>query len=353
MPEARPLEILSVDQLMSLPKPDWLVQEVLPEASSAFLYGPSGVGKSFLALDLALSIAIGRPWHGHQVKKGNVLYVVTEGALGFQSRLSSWRQQAGVHVGGEEIGFIREAIQLVTDEQRVVQAVRERKPVLVILDTLAQVSAGLEENAGKDMGELMQTLRKIRQQHDSTVLVVHHTGHQESRMRGHSSLKANADWILGLREQRGKLLLKREKARDASTGQVMSFVLQAVGDSCVLVPLDQPSQAAEAATAASQIPKRVSEMLAPFVSPGTMLTTAVWRKAVPLAETTFHRHRRAIQKDGLIECLTSRGVWRLTSLGATLRSSFETQPVSSDLSSAGNTEPGGIDTQADGVLKVA
>ena len=44
--------------------------------TQAILYGPPGAGKSFVALDFALSVASGRAWHGHEVRQGPVLYVV-------------------------------------------------------------------------------------------------------------------------------------------------------------------------------------------------------------------------------------------------------------------------------------
>ena len=46
--------------------------------------------KSFVALDMACCVAIGRPWHGRAVKQGRVLYCVGEGAAGFPKRLRAW-----------------------------------------------------------------------------------------------------------------------------------------------------------------------------------------------------------------------------------------------------------------------
>ncbi len=43
------------------------------------LYGPTGIGKTFLALDWAMSICSGQPWFGQEVRKGQVLYVLAEG----------------------------------------------------------------------------------------------------------------------------------------------------------------------------------------------------------------------------------------------------------------------------------
>src|SRR4029079_9871616 len=77
MNEARPtiagprrLRLLTDEELDDLPKPEWLVDGALPARSLILLFGDTGVGKSFLALDWAASIATGTAWHGRPVKQG-------------------------------------------------------------------------------------------------------------------------------------------------------------------------------------------------------------------------------------------------------------------------------------------
>src|SRR5947209_2819298 len=57
----------------------WLIEGLLPASSLAVLAGGSGVGKSFIALDIACSIASGIDWHGRSVMQGDVVYVAGEG----------------------------------------------------------------------------------------------------------------------------------------------------------------------------------------------------------------------------------------------------------------------------------
>ena len=45
-----------VHELLALPPPRWLVHGLLPEHSLSVLYGASGAGKSFVALDIAASV---------------------------------------------------------------------------------------------------------------------------------------------------------------------------------------------------------------------------------------------------------------------------------------------------------
>ena len=334
--------------------PSWLVRRSYPASSFAFLYGPSGVGKSFVALDLALSIATGRPWHGHPVKQGPVLYVVTEGLLGFRSRLSAWEQHSEVGVAGG-VHFTREAIQLVNDQHRVASRVVELQPTLIVLDTLAQVAEGLDENSSKDMGQVTAALRTIKASSSKpTVVVVHHTGHQEQgRLRGHSLLKASADWILGLRRARkpGELVLSREKARDAATGKNLALVLRPVGDSCVIITAGDSTSSLQLTTGdeppTSQISPGAMAMLGTFQSRWTILTTAKWRKAAGTSERTFHRRRNELVKEGFVECLTKRGMWKLTDSGANIRFSSEAPPLCPALRSYVTSEPGGNENKCE------
>ena len=52
--------LLSMDELLKLEPPEWLVERAVPVGSLAVLYGPPKSAKTFLALDMALSVAIGR-----------------------------------------------------------------------------------------------------------------------------------------------------------------------------------------------------------------------------------------------------------------------------------------------------
>lgn len=65
----------------------WLIKGVLPRHGLAAIYGPSGEGKTFIALDLLMSIAGGAAWRGHRTTPGAVLYLAPDG--GASSRTAS------------------------------------------------------------------------------------------------------------------------------------------------------------------------------------------------------------------------------------------------------------------------
>src|SRR5207248_10255292 len=81
----------------ALPSPPWLVERWRPAEQFAVLFGTSGIGKSFVALDLAYAVARGVPWLGQRVvTPGQVVYVAGEAAISLRTRCRAYRQHYGV-----------------------------------------------------------------------------------------------------------------------------------------------------------------------------------------------------------------------------------------------------------------
>ncbi len=86
------LRILTLKEIAELPPVTWLVNGLIPKQSLAMIYGEPGGGKTFTALDIALTVAHGAQWHGHEVAQGQVFYVAGEGVGGFRKRIGAWHQ---------------------------------------------------------------------------------------------------------------------------------------------------------------------------------------------------------------------------------------------------------------------
>src|SRR5262249_14489394 len=119
VPGATPLmqlRLLTLADLDDLPDPEWLVDGLVGESALAVLFGTPGVGKSFLALDLAMSVATGRPWLGQETKPGGVVYVYAEGTTGLKHRTQAWRLKRGN--GSAPIAFLPQALDLTDATKR-------------------------------------------------------------------------------------------------------------------------------------------------------------------------------------------------------------------------------------------
>lgn len=182
-------KILRRKDLANLPQPEPLVTGWLFRDSLARVFGPSGGGKSFAMIDLAASVATGRPWHGTPVSKGRVLYVVGEGLSGYHRRVEAWEKRHGV--ADSEVDFYPEAIQVSDQESwAVLEAlVGEDSYDLIVFDTQARMTVGMDENNATDMGLMIHQLDRLRLASKACVVLVHHTGHTETeRARGSSAV---------------------------------------------------------------------------------------------------------------------------------------------------------------------
>ena len=87
----------STEALKRLPPPEPLLEGLLFLDSLAMLFGPSGEGKSFVAIDWALSVATGLDWCEKPVAPGRVIYVSAEGRGGLGQRITAWEQAHGAY----------------------------------------------------------------------------------------------------------------------------------------------------------------------------------------------------------------------------------------------------------------
>jgi len=85
-----PYTFLTTDELQNLPTTKWRVKGLFPEHGLGSIYGPSGSGKSFLALDLMASIACGITFYGHKTTQCPVVYVALEGTGGIAKRVEAY-----------------------------------------------------------------------------------------------------------------------------------------------------------------------------------------------------------------------------------------------------------------------
>lgn len=190
--------MLTAEQLDERPNPEPLINGVLDMSSCVWLIGQAGSFKSFVALDWAAHVGLGREWRGHRVRQGLVIYVVAEGDRGMKLRQAAWRREHGEAM--KDVLFLPEPVQ--ADERRrpgeggwsvLVEACRRLQPVLVIIDTQARVTIGLKENDNSDMSYYAEQADRIKRVTGACVLTVHHMGRKGDDARGASSIDGAQD----------------------------------------------------------------------------------------------------------------------------------------------------------------
>ncbi len=214
------------------PLPSWIIKDVLPQGELAVLFGESGSGKSFMALDMGAAIARGVPWRDKPVKQGRVVYVAAEGAGGFRKRLKAYAHQHGIALNDMRIGVIAGAPNLreKADALDIAKAIKAWGGAdLVIVDTFAQAMAGANENSGEDVGRALQHCKGIHTATGAPIMLVHHSGKDSSRgARGWSGLRAAADVELEVCRVNDARSVSITKQKDGDDGAEFGFSLMSV-----------------------------------------------------------------------------------------------------------------------------
>lgn len=216
------LPILTLSEIAKLPPVTWLIKDLIPKQSLAMIYGEPGGGKTFTALDLALSAAHGKAWHGHEATKGQVFYVAGEGVGGFRKRISAWHKAKELP---EEAPFylIPRAVNLldvaeIADLVQTIEACRDPAlPVaMVVFDTVARCMIGGDENAAQDMGLAVRHMDMVREAIGCAVLPIHHSGKDANRgARGSTALIGAVDVSIRVERDTDRVTITTEKQKDA------------------------------------------------------------------------------------------------------------------------------------------
>lgn len=210
-------EMRTPDQIMEQPPPKSLIKGLLNMDSESWIIGEPGSKKSFVAADIAAHVALGRPWQGLKARQGGVVMIVAEGGGGLGPRLLAWKLEHGVDMSGQ-IRTLTRPVQAANLEKWAVlrEACRRLAPVLVVIDTQARVTVGLEENSAKEMGIYIEAVRSIREATGACVLTVHHTGRKGGDARGSSAIDGAQHSELKVVSEKGSLTgrLISEKQKD-------------------------------------------------------------------------------------------------------------------------------------------
>ena len=312
------LKLYSVPELLDLSGPGWLIEKLFPVEALIGVYGPSGHGKSFLALDWALSIADGREWVGRPVQEGAVVYVAAEGGRSIRKRVAAWLRERG-RTDIPAAFFLLEGVQVRDrDDLKLLAsrlAEREIEPALIVLDTLARCFVGGDENSAQEMGEFVDGLEWLRRATRAAIIVVHHTGKQApDTERGSSALRAAVDVMIRVWKRDNVITVENTKQKDDEEFpdihlRLKTVVVEGDNTSCVIEP-----SAGRSATR-NGIPAQLKNALAAITtSPDDSLTTAEWARKAGLKDRTLHSHRKALVTKGLVEEIR-RGVYRVTAQG--------------------------------------
>ncbi|GMO63132.1 MAG: hypothetical protein Ta2A_10130 [Treponemataceae bacterium] len=216
-----------------LTAPQWLVKNFLELSSFSSLYGDSDSGKSFFAIALAFAVATGTDFYGHAVlRQGSVLYLAQEGQNGLARRFNACSIRNGVSIKDAPLFTNALNLQLLDDASvlSLIEAISEQVeqlgsvPSLLVLDTWSRVLGG-DDSSTTDSARGVAVVDALRKKFEGmTVLVVHHSGHDKTRARGWSGLRAAVD--TEYRQSRGEdgiIRVENSKNKEAARIDGLAF----------------------------------------------------------------------------------------------------------------------------------
>jgi hypothetical protein len=219
--QALRLRFLSPGECADAPTRGYVIKGLLAPGDVGCIFGPPGVGKSLISPYLGYRVALGEAAFALRIRQGDVFYVAAEDPHGMRGRVTALKM-----IYGDASGFtlVEGVSDLLSDPSpdliALCNAVADRRPLLIIIDTLAMSFPGLEENSAEGMGRVVSVARRLTE-HGAAVLLVHHdTKAEGATPRGHSLLNGALDMALQLTKRdkpgviRGRLTKNRNGTCD-------------------------------------------------------------------------------------------------------------------------------------------
>lgn len=209
------------------------------EGALEMMYGEPACGKSFIALDMACSIACDEihDWHGRFLRHGQVIYLAGEGAAGLRKRCAGWVAEHNVNPENVQLEIFDEVFSLDDDDSdysidNTIANIKNAydKPVLIVIDTLHCFMKG-DENKAVDAKSYLDACRKLIREFGSAVLTIHHVGVNQdakNRARGSSSFRGAMDIELQVTKSESIVTLRQTKNKDSAPEKDLIFNLKGV-----------------------------------------------------------------------------------------------------------------------------
>lgn len=201
---------------------EWLVDGLLPKGCLILFAGQAKHGrKSLMMMELSRCVAmVGQNFLDQDTDHGQVIFVNLEDGedrvmrrfyhFGMRSHITEARFPIYTVTSGEYLDLVLAYIQTF-------------KPQLVVIDPLIEwvIEAGIEnENDAKEIANMLKPLRKLAQETQTAIMVVHHFRKSGDEMRGSSALQGACDGWWNIYRRKGKPHLLRFILRDGPEGEI-------------------------------------------------------------------------------------------------------------------------------------
>ncbi len=227
------------DLEQQLEQDQWLIEELWGRSAIGLIGGAPKCCKTWLGLDMALSVASGTPAIGHfrVCATGPALIYLAEDALPqVRARIEAICRHRELALPDLNLHVITAPVlrlDLPGDQQRLARTIEQLKPSIVLLDPLVRMHR-LDENSASEISGLLGYIRDLQRSYDVAVVLVHHASKKQrsqpgQALRGSSDLHAIGDSNLYL-ARRGEQIVLTIEHRSAPAPQPMTIALSAAAD---------------------------------------------------------------------------------------------------------------------------
>lgn len=230
----RTFPVIKAGRITVVKQHQWLIRHLWSDQAVGILGGPAKSCKSWLGLDMAISVATGTNCLGRfpVPEAGRVLIYMAEDALPtVRERLQSLSRHRSLDLNTLEVYLIdTPSIRLDESEHRtrLSQTVKQLNPKLLLLDPLVRLHRS-DENSAREMADILGFLRELQRTFKMALVLVHHTSkkhhsHPGQALRGSSDIHAWTDSSLYV-QKRGRNLVLTVEHRSAPAPEPMIISL--------------------------------------------------------------------------------------------------------------------------------
>jgi hypothetical protein len=287
-------QLMDSEKLKTLPPPEPLIDGYLFKDNLVWIAGKPGHCKSFAALEMAACVGTGKPWYGHSVKQGKVLYLIAEGVPGFAQRVDTWEQYNGLSTQGA-VTFLPVPIQFINeiDVAAFGLLMDRHRYDLVLFDTQARVTVGMKENDSTDMGIFVDKLGMLRRLYGACLALVHHEPRNGEHLRGSIAMDGAADSIFRTFKEGNQVTFETSKQKDIDEPDPFDLQLFKTHTSAVLTPLKVGEEAL------TQIQMHILMVLQD--NPSEWVSKSELKVTCALADNTFYSNLNKLINKGYID----------------------------------------------------
>jgi RecA-family ATPase len=308
-------QVLPVLRVAEIPSDEiaerWLVEELWCTNSVGVIGGAPKCAKTWLSLDMALSVATGTPCLGKYAvpEPGPVLVYLAEDALvAVRERIEGMAWHRGLDLDRVEVHVITAPVLRLDQERdrmRLWETTRRLRPRLLVLDPLVRLH-GIDENRAGDVAELLAYFRSLQRELGLSVVLVHHTRKNAADgvaagqgLRGSGDIHAFGDSNLYLQRAKDHLILSSEhRAARASAPVYLELVAVDVRTAHLVVIADFGELSR--AELSNETDRGLHERLLALLAGGQVLTRTSLRESLAVKNERLGEVLESLERAGQI-----------------------------------------------------